>query len=99
MFEDQELFAPLTETEREVCEAAINHFYEGDFQTSAEILANIVANRPNDHRFKHNLAVAEFRQRSGTGWGTFVQELNKTFSDVSLHFICKVFNLLYHFII
>lgn len=79
--EDQE-FAPLTETEREVCEAAVNHFSEEDFQTSAEILANIVANRPNDHRFKHNLAVAEFRQRECNGWAIFVEDLTKSFIDV-----------------
>lgn len=81
-------FAPLTESEREVCEAANNHFLEGDFQTSAEILANIVANRPGDYRFRHNLAVAEFRQRAGFDWGAFVDALNKTFRDVMMHLLC-----------
>lgn len=80
--EDFQEFSPLSETEREVCEAAINHFSEEDFQTSAEILANLVANRPNDHRFRHNLAVAEFRQRACTDWIKFVEELTKTFNDV-----------------
>ncbi|CAL8096878.1 unnamed protein product [Orchesella dallaii] len=83
-YEDQSEILPLSETEREVCEAAINHFSEEDFQTSADLLANIVANRPNDHRFKHNLAVVEFRQRSCMNWKKFTDELTKAFSDAKL---------------
>ncbi|ODN02849.1 CCR4-NOT transcription complex subunit 10 [Orchesella cincta] len=83
-YDEQSEFLPLSETEREVCEAAINHFSEEDFHTSADLLANVVANRPNDHRFKHNLAVAEFRQRNCKDWKKFSEELTKAFSDARL---------------